>query len=176
VGLRGDEIRDTRHHGGRDKAVYAYAREDLDWWAAELGRDLSDGTFGENLTTTGVDVTGAVIGEHWQLGDDGLVLEVTYPRIPCKTFQGFMGERRWVRRFYAHGAPGAYLRVVIPGTVGAGDAIRVVHRPDHGVTIGEVFDLTTASTDRLRLLVKEADDLGVALSDAIGRILRARAR
>lgn len=176
VGLSGDEVRDTRHHGGRDKAVYAYAAEDLAWWAAELGRDLADGSFGENLTTTGLDVTGAVIGERWAVGDDGLVLEVTYPRIPCRTFQGFMAEHRWVKRFYAHGASGAYLRVVTEGTVGAGDTLTVTQRPQHGVTIGEVFDLTATASDRLHLLLAEQEDLGEALASAARRILAARDR
>ena len=115
VGLAGDQVVDTRHHGGRDQAVYAYAVEDRDWWAAELDRDLAPGSFGQNLDTEGLDVTGAVIGERWQVGDDGLLLEVTSPRIPCATFQGFMNEPRWVKRFTDHGAPGAYLRVVSEG-------------------------------------------------------------
>ena len=176
VGLAGDEIRDTRHHGGPDKAVYAYAVEDLQWWAGELGRGLHPGCFGENLTTSGLEVTGAVVGEHWRVGDDGLVLEVTYPRIPCKTFQGWLGEPRWVKRFYAHGAPGAYLRVRSQGTVGAGDEVEVVHRPGHGVTIGEVFDLQQADSARLQQLLDEQDDLGEALASAVRRSLRARSR
>jgi len=176
VGLAGDEVRDTNNHGGPDKAVYAYAREDLDWWAGELGREISAGFFGENLTTAGLDVTGAVIGERWRVGEDGLVLEVTYPRIPCRTFQGWMGEARWVKRFFAHGVSGAYLRVRGEGTVGADDAVEVAHRPSHGVTIGEVFDLTTADSGRLQLLLDEQDDVGEALSSAVRRILRARTR
>lgn len=137
LGVSGDHQVDTRHHGGPDKAVYAYAREDLDWWAAELGRDLANGCFGENLTTQGLDITHAVIGERWAIGDDGLVVEVAMPRIPCRTFQGWMQEPRWVKRFFAHGAPGAYLRVVTPGSVAAGDVITVLDRPPTGLTIGE---------------------------------------
>lgn len=176
VGLTGDQVQDVRHHGGRDKAVYAYAAEDLAWWAGELGRDLADGAFGENLTTVGLDVTGAVVGEQWTVGADGLVLEVTYPRIPCRTFQGFLGERQWVKRFFAHGASGAYLRVVSEGSVGAGDAVEVTHRPAHGVTIGEVFDITATASDRLHLLLAEQQDLGDALAEAARKILAARAR
>lgn len=176
AGLAGDEVRDTRHHGGPDKAVYAYAVEDLQWWAAEIGRELTPGQFGENLTTSGIDVTAAVIGEHWRIGRDGLVLEVTYPRIPCKTFQGWLGESRWVKRFYAHGAPGAYLRVRSQGSVGAGDELEVVHQPPHGVTIGEVFDLQQADSARLQLLLDEQEHLGEALAWVLRRTLRARAR
>jgi MOSC domain-containing protein YiiM len=155
TGVVGDVQYDRRHHGGPDKAVYAYAREDLDWWSGELGRDLGNGQFGENLTTSGVDITGALIGERWSIGSDGLVVEVTMPRIPCATFQGWLAEPRWVKRFFAHGAPGAYLRVVREGSAGAGDPIEVVHRPDHGITMVEVFVLRDADPERLARLAEE---------------------
>ncbi|WP_027934833.1 MOSC domain-containing protein [Amycolatopsis thermoflava] len=137
-GVAGDVICDLRHHGGDDQAVYVYAREDLDVWAAELGRELPPGVFGENLTTTGVDVTGALIGERWRVGSS-LVLEVTSPRIPCRTFAGWLGERGWVKTFTQRALPGAYFRVLEPGSVQAGDAVTVLSRPDHGVTIGLAF-------------------------------------
>ncbi|MFD6717990.1 sulfurase [Micromonospora sp. TSRI0369] len=156
VGLAGDRVYDVAHHGGADQAVYAYAREDLDHWEAELGRPLADGCFGENLTTTGLDVNGALIGERWRIGPD-LVLEVTCPRIPCGTFQGWLGERGWMKRFTEEVRPGAYLRVVTPGSVGAGDPVEVVHRPDHDVTVALVFRATTLETELLpRLLVADA--------------------
>ncbi|MGN6300161.1 MAG: MOSC domain-containing protein, partial [Angustibacter sp.] len=141
LGVEGDRQMDTEDHGGRDKAVYAYAGEDVSWWAGQLDRELEPGAFGENLRTTGLDVTGAVIGEQWHVGDadDGVVLEVTMPRIPCSTFQRWMNEPQWVKRFTDHGAPGAYLRVVREGTVAAGDRISVERRPAHGVTVGECF-------------------------------------
>src|SRR5579875_2384642 len=72
-GLVGDAVADLRHHGGDEQAVYAYAREDLDWWERELGRELPDGFFGENLTTRGVDVTGTLVGERWRIGDELLL-------------------------------------------------------------------------------------------------------
>jgi MOSC domain-containing protein YiiM len=105
VGLGNDVVGDQRHHGGDFQAVYAVAREELDWWAGELGRELGNGIFGENLTTTGLDGDGAVVGERWVIGDvDGaVVLEATGPRIPCRTFAGHMGERGWVRRFTERG-------------------------------------------------------------------------
>ena len=139
LGVDGDRQMNPKHHGGPDKAVYAYAREDVEHWTAELDRDLPPGTFGENLRTGGLDVTNALVGERWQIGDSGLLVEVTMPRTPCSSFQGWMGERRWVKRFTAHGAPGAYLRVVREGTVGAGDRVELVHRPGHGISIGRCF-------------------------------------
>lgn len=137
-GLDGDAICDLRHHGGDDQAVYAYAQEDLDEWSLELGRALTPGMFGENLTTSGLDVSGALIGEQWQIGDE-LVLEVSDPRIPCRTFAGFLLEQGWIRRFTRRAAPGTYLRVLRPGQVRAGDPITVVHRPDHDVTVATAF-------------------------------------
>jgi len=136
-GVVGDDVVSRKHHGGSRQAVYAVAREELDWWADELGRDLRDGMFGENLTTQGLDVDGAVVGERWRVGS--AVLEVTGPRIPCATFAAWMGERGWVRRFTERGRTGAYLAVVEPGVLGVGDAVEVLGRPEHGLTVPEVF-------------------------------------
>ncbi len=147
-GVVGDAICDRRHHGGPDQAVYAYAREDLDAWATALGRDLRSGSFGENLTTTGLDVNGAVIGERWQIGDE-VVLEVSMPRIPCGTFAGWLGERGWIRTFVERAMPGAYLRVVTPGRLRAGAPVKVLHRPEHGVTIEMTFRALTTEPELL---------------------------
>ncbi|MBT3154653.1 MOSC domain-containing protein [Streptomyces sp. CHD11] len=141
-GLAGDAVCETRHHGGDDQAVYAVAREDLDEWERTLGRPLAPGSFGENLTTEGIDVSGALIGERWGIGAD-VVLEITSGRIPCRTFQGHLGEKGWVKRFTRRGAPGAYLRVIRPGGIRAGDAVRILHRPDHEVTVALQFRAVT---------------------------------
>jgi len=152
-GVVGDDVVSRKHHGGSSQAVYAVAREELDWWGAELGRDLADGLFGENLTTEGLDVDGAVVGERWRVGS--ALLEVTGPRIPCATFASWMGERGWVRRFTARGRTGAYLAVVEPGVVSAGDAVEVLDRPAHGITVPEVFRAFTGD-DELATRVLEA--------------------
>lgn len=175
LGVEGDQQYDTRHHGGPEQAVYAYAREDAAWWAAELGYDVTPGRFGENLSTEGVDVTGAVIGERWRVGDDGVLLEVSCPRIPCRTFQGWMDEPTWVRRFTERGAPGAYLRVVGEGTVGGGDEVEVVHRPEHGMTIGDVFVIRNAPADGLERML-EMPGLNDELAAIARRDLVVRAR
>ncbi|HEY0699195.1 MAG TPA: MOSC domain-containing protein, partial [Micromonospora sp.] len=151
-GLDGDFIGEPAHHGGVDKAAYAYAREDAVWWERELDREIPPGRFGENLSTCGLDVTGAVIGERWSIGT--AVFEVAIPRTPCTTFAGFWGVPDLVKRFTAHGAPGAYLRVVTEGEIGAGDVIEVVRRPAHGVTVGETFRALNLEPELLpRLLV-----------------------
>ncbi|MHA7652556.1 MOSC domain-containing protein [Mycobacterium sp. ML4] len=138
-GLAGDAIGNPKFHGGDDQAVYVYAREDLDHWETVLKRTLADGMFGENLTTEGIDVTGTLIGERWRIGGDGLLLEVSAPRTPCRTFAAMLEQRGWIRTFTQAGIPGAYLRVISPGNVRAGDDITVEHRPGHDVTIGLVF-------------------------------------
>lgn len=138
-GLVGDTIGNKKLHGGDDQAVYAYAREDLDEWEGALARPLSNGMFGENLTTAGVDVTGARIGERWRIGSDGPLLEVSAPRTPCRTFVAFLKQDNWIKTFTRAAKPGAYFRVVTPGEVRAGDTISMEHRPDHDVTIELVF-------------------------------------
>lgn len=168
-GLAGDRIFDTAHHGGADQAVYAYAREDLDDWATTLGRDLRDGVFGENLTTTALDVTGALIGERWRIGTQ-VVLEVTSPRIPCGTFAAWMEEQRWVKRFTAQAIPGAYLRVIEPGLVRAGDPITIISRPDHDITVGLTFRALTREPELLPRLT-EADALHPLAKQTVARRL-----
>lgn len=156
VGLLGDRVYDVKHHGGADQAVYAFAREDLDDWEAELGRPLRNGVFGENLTTVGLDVNGALIGERWLIGPQ-VVLEVSCPRIPCSTFQGWLQREGWIKRFTGAALPGAYLRVIEPGEIRAGDPVEIVHRPDHDVTVALVFRAATLEPELLpRLLVADA--------------------
>ncbi|MFI6790394.1 MOSC domain-containing protein [Nonomuraea sp. NPDC050383] len=147
-GVAGDGRGDLVNHGGGDHAVYAYAREDYDWWEAELRRGLRDGRFGENLTTEGLDVNGAVLGERWRVGS--AVLEVSGPRVPCVVFRNWMDEPGWVRRFTEAGRPGAYLRVVETGELGAGDGVRIVHRPRDGVTVAEAFRAFHGDKELLR--------------------------
>jgi MOSC domain-containing protein YiiM len=137
LGLDGDEQADRQHHGGVDQAVYAYAVEDEDFWAQELRHSIPPGATGENLTTVGVDVTHAVIGERWRVG--GAELEVSCPRTPCRVFAGFWDVPDLVKRFTAACRPGAYLRVRAEGMVAVGDRIELTHRPEHGVTIETVF-------------------------------------
>jgi MOSC domain-containing protein YiiM len=165
-GLPGDLIGDPQSHGGTDQAVYAFAREDLDIWESELGRPLPGGVFGENLTTRGLDVNGALVGERWRIGRD-CVLEVTSPRIPCSTFATWLEDQLWVRRFTERGAPGAYLRVIVPGMVAAGDEISVLSRPTHDVTIAKMFRALTTE----KSLQPQLAAAGNALPEAIRRRL-----
>src|SRR6478735_8633180 len=147
-GLVGDFIGDGKHHGGDSQAVYAFQREDLDEWERRLERELPSGFFGENLTTVGLEINDARIGERWRVGSE-VVLQVTAPRIPCATFRGWMGEKGWAKRFTAAGRPGAYLSVIDAGTIRTGDPIEVIHQPDHQVSIGLVFRATTTERNLL---------------------------
>lgn len=134
--LDGDDQADRDVHGGRDKAVYAYSEEDLAWWADRLGRSVAPGTFGENLTTRGIDLAESLVGERWTVGST--ILEVAQPRTPCFKLGIRMGDQRFPAEFAAAGRPGTYLRIIAEGSVQAGDPIRILSRPDHDVTIGLV--------------------------------------
>jgi len=136
VNVVGDDQADRSVHGGPDRALYAYAAEDLEWWADQLGRPIPAGMMGENLTTADVDVTNAVIGERWRIGS--VLLEVTAPRVPCFKLGIKMGDGRFPIRFAAAGRPGAYLRIIEHGELGAGDDITVADVPDHDVTVALV--------------------------------------
>lgn len=168
VGLAGDRAHDVKHHGGTDQAVYAYAREDLDRWAAELDRPLPNGVFGENLTTEGLDVNGALIGERWRIGPD-VVLEVCAPRTPCVTFEGWLGVPGWIKRFIAAAVPGPYLRVIEPGDIRAGDPIAIVDRPDHDVTVALTLRALTREPELLPRLASAGDALHAETRDLVRR-------
>lgn len=137
VNLEGDDQSDREVHGGPDKAVYAYSREDVRFWEAELARSLDPGAFGENLTTSGIDLSEALIGERWRVGT--VTLQVSQPRAPCWKLGMRMEDPAFPKRFTGAGRPGAYLRILEEGTLSAGDAILVVERPTHGVSVGDVF-------------------------------------
>lgn len=138
--IAGDAQADRTAHGGPDKAVYAYAAEDLTWWSDQLHRHLGPGSVGENLTTTGLDLAGAVVGEHWRVGS--VHLQVTQPRIPCYKLGVRLGDDRFPARFAAARRHGVYLRVLAEGELHAGDEVHVDERPAHGfraVELARIF-------------------------------------
>ena len=172
LGLDGDVQVNKKHHGGEGQAVYAYAQEDADWWEQELGRDLPPGRFGENLRTEGLDLTGALLGERWRAGTT--LLEVSAFRTPCANFERYWGVPQLVKRFAAHGATGAYLRVLEPGELGAGDRVEIVHRPDHDVTVELAFRALTTRPYRLPELAPAVRYLPVRNQAAVTRKIAAR--
>ena len=153
--VHGDVIGDKSAHGGYDQAVYAYAREDADWWEKEIALTIENGRFGENLTTQGVDVSAAVIGERWRVGS--VILEVSQPRIPCRTFAGFWKRPTLIKEFMAAGKPGTYLRIIQEGEITAGDEIEIIHLPSHGITIADVYAAKNGERSKVEeiALVKE---------------------
>jgi MOSC domain-containing protein YiiM len=157
VNVEGDEQADRSVHGGVHKAVYAYAREDIDWWEAELDQQLPDGVFGENLTLRDVDVTGALIGERWRIGS--VLLEVSEPRFPCWKLGVRFGDPRMLKRFAAARRPGAYLRIVEEGRLEAGDSVERVSRPDHDLSIEAFAHAYLSDHSQLpRLLIPEVSE------------------
>ena len=136
-GVVGDRIIDTNVHGGYDQAVYAYAQEDARWWEKEIGEEIPAGRFGENLTTEGIDVNAALVGEQWKIGS--VILEVSQPRIPCRVFAGFWKRATLIKDFTQAGRPGAYLRIIQEGTAQSGDLIEVIYKPDHAISISDLF-------------------------------------
>lgn len=157
INVAGDDQADKKVHGGPDKAVYAYALEDYLWWGAELGRSLDPGTFGDNLTISGLDITGALVGERWSAGS--VLLEVVQPRMPCLKLGARMGDSRFPRRFSLANRPGAYLRILAAGDLGAGDEVSVVHRPAHHVSVGLIARIYYSERSRAHELLA-APELG----------------
>ena len=147
-------------------------REDADFWVAELGRELPPGRFGENLRTSGVDLVGALLGERWRIGT--ALFEVTAWRVPCANFARFWDVPDLVKRFAAHGATGAYLRVLETGDIGAGDAVDVVFRPDHGITVAAGFRIATTEQSRLPELAPALQFLPVKDQPTVTRRIEKR--
>lgn len=157
-GVAGDAVCDVQYHGGVDQAVYAYSVDDLAFWSAELGQRLGPGGVGENLTLSDVDCSGAVLGERWQVGD--AVLQVRGARTPCRVFATFRGVPDLVKRFVLAGRPGSYLAVERPGTARAGDAVRVLDRPSHGVTVADLMAAMTVARHRAPEIAPAREHLG----------------
>jgi MOSC domain-containing protein YiiM len=146
-GVVGDRIIDTHVHGGYDQAVYAYAQEDAQWWEKEIGEEITAGRFGENLTTQGIDVNTALVGEQWKIGS--VILEVSQPRIPCGVFAGFWKRATLIKDFTQAGRPGAYLRIIQEGIATAGDLIEVIYKPDHAVSISDLFSAKSGERTKI---------------------------
>jgi MOSC domain-containing protein YiiM len=138
VSFAGDDQADRTVHGGPDKAVYAYASEDYDFWRMHEGVDAAPALFGENLTVQGIDLSAALIGERWSVGS--AILEVAQIRLPCYKLGIRLADARFPKRFQSVGRMGAYLRIVREGDVGADDPIEVISRPDHDVTLRTMLD------------------------------------
>ena len=155
--LGGDEQGDRVHHGGHDQAVYAYATEDAAWWSAEIGRELEPGAFGENLTLGGVDVSGARVGERWRIGT--AELQVTGPRVPCFKLEARIGVGGFQRAFLHAGRPGAYLAIVGEGELQAGDAVEIVHRPAHDVSVALALEVLLLDRTRVGELAAARADM-----------------
>jgi len=145
--LENDVIVDRKHHGGYHQAVYAYAREDADWWEKELGTTINNGRFGENLTTFGIDVNASIIGEQWKIGST--ILEVSQPRIPCRVFAGFWNRPTLIKEFMAAGKPGTYLRIIQEGEIQAGDEIEIIHVPAHGIKISDLYSAKNGERSKI---------------------------
>ena len=145
VNLEGDDQADREAHGGFDKAIYAYALEDLQWWKQQIEQDIEHGQFGENFTTQGLDVNGALVGERWEIGTT--ILEVSEPRIPCWRFGVRMNDKTFPKKFTQALRPGSYLRIIEEGEVGVGDEIKVVEKPNHNLSIQDVFRIYTKDRD-----------------------------
>jgi len=157
VNLEGDEQADRLNHGGPDQAVYAYASEDAAWWSGRIGRELGPGAFGENLTLEGVDVSGARIGERWRVGT--AELRVAGPRVPCFKLEANVGVPGFMKAFLHGGRPGAYLAIVTEGVLEAGDAVEIVHRPAHHVTVALVIQALLLDRGRVGELEPARPDM-----------------
>lgn len=152
-GLERDAVMDTRNHGGLDQAVYLYGQPDYDFFAAALGRALAPGLFGENLLVSGLESRRIHIGDRFEIGD--VLLEATSPRNPCATFAARMGDPHWVKSFHAAGRPGVYGRVLRPGPVEAGMAVRHIPFAGEPIPVTELMhDYKKPSADRMRYLLK----------------------
>lgn len=148
LGLENDVIVDTQNHGGPDQAVYLYGQPDYDWWASELNRPLSAGTFGENLTVSEFSSADMHIGDRFHIGDT--ILEVTSPRIPCVTLGVRMGDPKFPKAFLKAMRPGIYCRVLAQGKIAAGDS--VTHVPFAGTQVGinDMLNYKNISPDEMR--------------------------
>ncbi|HET9216420.1 MAG TPA: MOSC domain-containing protein [Terriglobia bacterium] len=149
-GLDGDDICDSKNHGGVDQALYVYGAPDYEWWSKALGRELPPGTFGENLTISDLVSAHIWIGDRLHIGT--VTLEVTAPRVPCRTLSTRMGDAGFVKRFREAERPGLYCRVIHEGIVRAGQPVTLERHSGESVSALEIFrDFYAASLDEATL-------------------------
>ena len=137
LGLDGDVIVSKKHHGGPDQAIYVYGEADYEWWSQQLEKEISPGTFGENLTISELQSAQYNVGDYLHIGD--VTLQATAPRIPCGTFAARMNDPQWVKRFRHAERPGLYCRVIKDGFVKAGDPVSVERYTGETISILEMF-------------------------------------
>ncbi len=150
--VAGDSVIDRKAHGGYDKAVYAYSIEDAKWWEGVIGRELRNGSFGENLTVQGIELNSSLIGERWSVGS--CILEVSEPRIPCRVFAGFWDRPTLIKEFTDARRSGTYLRIIEEGKVSAGDEIKVISKPDHEISVLDIFEAKAGNRDKIQEIIK----------------------
>ena len=150
--VAGDSVIDRKAHGGYDKAVYAYAIEDAKWWEGVIGRELRNGSFGENLTVQGIDLNASLIGERWSVGS--CILEVSEPRIPCRVFAGFWDRPTLIKEFTEAKRSGTYLRIIEAGRISAGDEIKVIAKPDHEISVLDIFEAKAGNREKIQEIVQ----------------------
>ena len=150
--VAGDSVIDRKAHGGYDKAVYAYSIEDAKWWEGVIGRELRNGSFGENLTVQGIELNSSLIGERWSVGS--CILEVSEPRIPCRVFAGFWDRPTLIKEFTDARRSGTYLRIIEEGKVSAGDEIKVISKPTHKITVLDIFEAKAGNREKIQEIVK----------------------
>ena len=137
LGLEGDVIVSKKHHGGPDQAIYVYGAADYVWWSQELGKEISPGTFGENLTISELESAQFNVGDMLHIGD--ATLQVTAPRIPCKTFAARMEDPQWVKKFRHAERPGMYCRVIREGFVKTGDPVTIEKYSGETISVLQMF-------------------------------------
>ncbi|NNC66852.1 MAG: MOSC domain-containing protein [Gammaproteobacteria bacterium] len=152
VNLDGDDQADRVAHGGYNKAVYAYAIEDIAWWEQQVGQTIHYGVFGENVTTHGISVNEALVGERWEVGTT--ILEVSEPRIPCWRLGVRMEDKTFPRQFTQALRPGSYLRIIVEGDIGANDEINVIAKPDHDLSVRDVFRIFTHNREEFARILE----------------------
>ena len=150
--VAGDSVIDRKAHGGYDKAVYAYSIEDAKWWEGVIGRELRNGSFGENLTVQGIELNSSLIGERWSVGS--CILEVSEPRIPCRVFAGFWDRPTLIKEFTDAKRSGTYLRIIEEGKVSAGDEIKVISKPSHKITVLDIFEAKAGNREKIQEIIK----------------------
>jgi MOSC domain-containing protein YiiM len=151
LNLDGDGQADLTVHGGVSKAVYAYPSEHYDYWRAELpGVDLPWGMFGENFTTEGLLEEAIYIGDKFRIGEAEVM--VTEPRMPCYKLGIKFGRADIIKRFLASRRTGFYFAVVREGMVGAGDAVELIGREQHEISVADITRLYAFEKDDLQSL------------------------
>lgn len=148
-GIVGDEHA-YEPHRSLDKALLHYCTSHYDAWAREIPASearFKPGAFGENIFNTEINERTVCIGDRIAIGS--IIVEVTEPRAPCYKLNHRFEVKDMAKRTQTLFRTGWLYRIIKPGSIAAGDMIRLLERPHPDWTVARIEYYLFLETDNI---------------------------